>query len=766
MKFLVFDQNAISTYVSISTFQSVEYMQGSRLIQHVQGKLDSEVFENTVVEYTKDGIIFWGPRTEEQIKKGPKKGYKIFCIDLTTCELLSEQNSNVILTVLQKSFRTVLKIWNSQPFTSSERIHGTKSIVFPFVYPDRRRIVIERSNIARIEKRGIDFPLLAYKYSAEDPPQGEEAVDVKILKLAGEIYVSKYPELQRKLGESLSSRVVVKETHALGHISTTKTVGRDDFIFWNYDQQYNSLTKTQKYVVDYDDLNSPLRIDGAAGTGKTISLIMRAYKLLSDYQKTNRPFKIIFFAHSESTSKRNKEMFELYPDGQMFLQEDSLQSIYFTTLLKYCAEFSKIPLDVLIDKDAGDAKSYQLMLIEKVLERAQKNHKIRTYTPLISPELKVAFDLDKTAKNVLCSMLQHEFSVQIKGRTDETIDTYYDIPPIPNGLPCGEKKDKELIFSLFCDYQEELQSIGSYDVDDVIMEALSHLNAPVWRRERSLQGYDYIFVDEMHLFNINEQSTFHYLTKNLLQRNVPICFALDYSQAIGDRGDVHADYIENAFGETVSQKYCTVFRNAPQIAEFCAAIAASGTLMFQENFSNPYIEVQSSFTQEEELKSSIPILHMYNDDDEMLKSLKEHIGCIMKDLQCKPSEIALISFENAWQNENGKRKIEKVLDKPLSLLDFTQEVSVKDYVLASPYVISGLEFKAVILLGVDEGRLPQTMGTSDISQHFIKYSAYNLLYLSASRAKYRLVILGNKIRGRSSCLDHSIETKRLEVIEH
>ena len=47
----------------------------------------------------------------------------------------------------------------------------------------------------------------------------------------------------------------------------------------------------------------------------------------------------------------------------------------------------------------------------------------------------------------------------------------------------------------------------------------------------------------MHLFNFNEQNVFHYLTKSNVQ-NIPICFALDYNQAIGDYGDKQDDYIE------------------------------------------------------------------------------------------------------------------------------------------------------------------------------------------------------------------------------
>ena len=84
---------------------------------------------------------------------------------------------------------------------------------------------------------------------------------------------------------------------------------------------------------------------------------------------------------------------------------------------------------------------------------------------------------------------------------------------------------------------------------------------------------------------------------------------------------------------------------------------------------------------------------------------------------------------------------------------------------ASPYAINGLEFHAVVLLGVDEGRLPQTTGTGDISQHFLKYSAYNMLYLS-SRAKYRVTIMGSELKGESSCLEHAIKAETIHVKRH
>ena len=765
IKYLLFDKAAIDILVSTRTFQSIEYTNGMRLVEHALGKLSSEILEDINIHYCPDGIIFSGKwaesDSEEQENSGLKKS-KIFCIDLTTCNILSEKDRpSDLFTVLQKSFRVCLKIWNRLPFGFSERIHESKSIVFPFAITDKRRIVIERSNyLPRLEKRGIVSPLLAYKYNAEEPRPGVEIADTSILRKAGEAYVEVVHMLQIELKANDASTTPV-DSSIFNQITATKSVDRDDFMYWDFKRQYDNLTETQKYIVDVEATDSPLRIDGPAGTGKTISMILRAYKILKQYKENGKPIKIAFFSHSESTCERNQYVFGLYEESSYFLNEKSPQNITFTTLLSYCCDYTGIQKDMLIEKDADEAKTYQLYLVEEILQKAKESHRIRTLRPLMSKGLQEIFDDGKTPTAIQCALLQHEFSIQIKGRTDCTFDSYCDLESITNGLPCKNKKDKESVFLLFNDYQNFLKSMGNFDVDDVIIEAMSRLNAPIWRRERLDRGFDYLFVDEMHLFNINEQSIFHYLTKNLDPRQVPICFALDYSQAIGDRGNIDLDYIEKNFGDNAERKnYQTVFRNSPQIADFCAALASSGTLMFQESFSNPYNGVQNNFVEAEESNCELPKLRMYPNDEKMVDSLGNHILEISRKLQCQLGDIAVISFNN-MANEDGAEELSAKTGKAFSLLK-KRNNNMKSIVLASPYEINGLEFKEVILLGVDEGRVPQTAGVSDISQHFIKYSAYNILYLASSRAKYQLIILGSKLNGCSSCLDQAIETGRID----
>lgn len=763
MKYLLFDQNAISVYVCEIGLQSVEYQEGLRFIEHIRGVLSSENFYNTRIEYTKDGILFVGPKNTDPLESDANS--HVICFDLTTCKLLEEEANNArVLTVMQKAFRLALKIWKRNPFSASERINGTKSILFPFSIGDRHRLVIERSNsISRLGARGIEFPLLAYKYNAEEPGQMIEVAGESILRLAGETYAEQRHIIRSLLEKDTTSESDTHE-YSLEVVETELIERRDDFIYWNYDQQLKLLTEPQRRIVEFDDVNVPIRVDGAAGTGKTVALIMRAYRLLLLYRRENREFHIIFFAHSESTSQRNKQVFSSYTDSEYFLQENSKQSIQFITLLSYCRNIAKIDETSIVETNASEAKDYQLMIIDDIVKRARERNLIRTYWSLISAELKSLFDESKTNPSVLVNMLQHEFSVQIKGRTDCSIENYLELESIPNGIPCSTNSDKELVFALFAEYQRELQSQGTFDIDDVTIEAISHLNAPIWRRRRLTNGFDYIMVDEMHLFNLNEQSVFHFLSKDASKKEIPLCFAIDYSQSIGDLGDTSNDYISSGkFGTVNEHSLGTLFRNSPMIAEFCASIAASGTLMFGASFKNPYRGIQSQFTQSDEKKMMAPILNMYTNDNAMIADLKNQLSALMKTLQCKQKDIAIVTFDNRWITNEGIHMIESVTQLAFQRLSNERQLQSNEFIITTPYDINGLEFKAVVMLGADEGRVPQTSGTSDISRHFIMYSAYNLIYLTASRAKYGLIIMGSELNGISSCLEHSISAKTISV---
>lgn len=759
MEYLLFEKSAVERFASKTGFQSVEFELGKNFVDIILQNKSVDRIDNVIVKKDK-GLLFVGKNIE--------KTFLVF--DLKQCGLLEkETEADVILLILQKAFRTALRIWSKQPFSSSERVYNTKSIVFPFIYKDRRRFVIERSpDCPRLKKRGIEKPLLVYKYSSDEAPKGEEIANCDVLRNAGETYLSQYSAFQNAQRE----RVQTSEEQTASPLtieSAHQLVSDGGFFYLNYEKQLERLTRTQKSVVESSNIESPIRIDGPAGTGKTASLVLRAYRLLEKAYESGREFKIVFFAHSNSTKEEIERAFSIFENSSRYLKVDAAQSIKFTTLFDYCIETIGMNMSQVIEHDATQAKQTQRMLIEEALTN-EYNKRFKTYKPLLSEELKNVFDSEKTVKGILISMLQHEFSVQIKGRTNGTIEEYLALPSIKNALPTMNNKDKEFVFGIYLEYQNMLRDSAVYDNDDITIQALSQWNAPIWRRERLEQGYDYIFVDEMHLFNINEQYTFHYLTKSTNQKIIPICFALDHSQAIGDRGDIARDYFEKNYDNVESNSYKTVFRSSQQITDFCASISASGALMFQNDYKNPYTLPLSGFTENEDKLSRTPSLFMYENDELMIDSIKKHIDDTKKELQCKNYDIGIISFVPELLEDDNVKNLSEQFEKDITVLrdNYTSTLNRnfkgKDaIVLADPESVNGLEFKCVILIGVDEGRVPQTIGVEDVSLNYIRYVAFNQLYLTSSRAKYRLIVLGNSLHGTSSCLQYAIENGQIEV---
>ena len=183
MKYLLFDMSAVEKIVEKRELQSREFPLGSEFLDCILQKGTLPQIDGIFVKIIKEkGIIMSGGRFDGNI----------IVYDLQQSGLLEkEKNPDDLLLIFQKTLRTAIKIWNKYPFSSAERVHETKSIVFPFVYSDRRRVVIERSAlVSRLEKRGIKWALLAYKYGREDAPK-YEFLRVKIILKVCRSYIRK-----------------------------------------------------------------------------------------------------------------------------------------------------------------------------------------------------------------------------------------------------------------------------------------------------------------------------------------------------------------------------------------------------------------------------------------------------------------------------------------------------------------------------------------------------------------------------------------------
>lgn len=77
--------------------------------------------------------------------------------------------------------------------------------------------------------------------------------------------------------------------------------------------------------------------------------------------------------------------------------------------------------------------------------------------------------------------------------------------------------------------------------------------------------------------------------------------------------------------------------------------------------------------------------------------------------------------------------------------------------------VGGLEFNTVVVVGVDNGRMPlEVKAKNNASTNFASYSAHNRLYVASSRARFALEFLGVRSRGPSELLSAGFRTKLIE----
>jgi hypothetical protein len=342
------------------------------------------------------------------------------------------------------------------------------------------------------------------------------------------------------------------------------------------------------------------------------------------------------------------------------------------------------------------------------------------------------------------------------------------VQPLRYGLPISSSADKGFIFAVFRTYQHKLGAVGQFDTDDVVLTTIGQLDTPIWRRRRAREGYDALFIDETHLFNINELHLFHFFSKR--EGPFPIIYSVDRSQAVGDRGwttnDIASSLTESSSGEEARVR--TIFRSSTDIVNLAFAIVSSGATLFT-NFDNPIDVAASAFTDSDEKLASAPLYLTVPNEHALVEAAFQRAEHLQRELGCKRSEILIVTLDESLLTQLQQFAAER--NKPHLLLKKRGDAQAVEgagksaqLILAHADYVGGLEFFAVILVGIDAGRVPPTQGNgNESSKNYLSYAAHNRLYVAVTRARYRVEFLGEKARGPSRILEPAIAAGVLSI---
>ena len=755
MRFIAVERTAAEEMISDRTLQSQDYESGLTLGKVLLSRIPDALLNPKIQVVASQQGIFFLSAIEESAD------FVIF--DLETSGLFS--NATPIpesIFYFQKVLRFAIKVWSNLRVSQSERmLSNSKAVLFP--YPKSQhsafRIVIDLApDITRQAKRPTEGrSILVYRSGFDEGGGPSEEAGVTNFRHFLEARRSIRRENKPKAGGPEPLKIKSLQITSLDAQKPEHYSG----LFQGYERWIALLTHAQKSFV-LSSLHAPHRIEGPAGTGKTISLILKAIAALHRAEEQNQPFKALLVTHSEATRRTIQQVIEAN-DPWGFLQRGSrmsLQALKLSTLHQLCGELlnREISDSEFLDRDAMESKQLQILYISEALASAMKDD-YPTHRKFLSTQFNEL--LEGTESWVLAEMFQHEISIVIKGRADEQLENYRKLPPLKYGLPASTASDRGFVWRVFQRYQQQLQTSAQFDTDDIILTTIGQLATPVWRRRREKEGYDGIFIDETHLFNINELSLFHHLTRS--NAVYPIAYSVDRSQAVGDRGWTNELFDEvlspnpEPRQESVRTEVHSIFRCSPDIVDLAFSVTSSGATLFT-NFDDPLKLASSILTGEEERKCSPPLLVTCPTDDQMIENAFKRADRLAEEMGTSRSNVALVAFTTDLFSKAAEYS--ELHNKPVELLKQRGDIEVVHraeksgrFVLSVPEYIGGLEFDGVILIGVDDGRVPptKTLDSTD-SSNFLAYSSHNRLYVAITRARYRLEIMTVKERGPSSLL--------------
>jgi superfamily I DNA/RNA helicase len=762
--YILIDESAIRECVEGQIYQSTLFDSGLALARALTGCKDVDAISPRLsIRWDKDTLYLLRSRTKE--------GYLLMngeVLENTPQPSGKKDEFGDALHVFQRICRFALKRWNNMSLSGpSEQWLPDKAVGVVFPFPKSKstgfRVSIATGPpVDRVETRHGSRTLFAY---AAGITETQISTDLE--------------RDYRKAFERLSHIRQGVEAHLTKISEIPSDPGYHPLILRNaptgpipyqsYDQWLARLTTEQlNFVTSASQL--PQRVEGPAGTGKTLCLMLRAHFMCQAAETANEACRVLFIAHSEAT--RNAiEILLAAVCGEKYLASDrnSPQSIEVHTLQEWCGRFigeRELGRAQYLDQDAMQAKALRKEFLKEIVLE------VRTQSPqafkYLSDECRDFFGNENA--DYIAELLQHEIGVMIKGRAAEVLESYLALPRVRYGLPVGTDNDKSFVFGIYKRYQKILKEYNSFDTDDIVLSAIGSLDTPIWRRRRPDEGWDAVVVDETHLFNMNELSIFHMLTRRT--DNPRIIFSIDRSQAPGERGITTEMVRETLSPNTETDSNATtklIFRCSSEIATLAEAVTAAGASLFT-TFENPLVDYKTLATSKEEAESSVPIYWECENDSDIVAFVNERHILLRRELRCPASEILIVGTTSELIDRlreeisaSGQRCVEILRRGDLEVVQREKGDTV---FLSHPDYVGGLEFRAVLVAGVDDGRVPPVEGAVKMeAKHFLQFRSCNQLYVTITRARTRVEIFMSRERGKSPLLEHALSTSAL-MLQH
>lgn len=531
---------------------------------------------------------------------------------------------------------------------------------------------------------------------------------------------------------------------------------------WSYDRWLEAVNDEQRAFIEAPTDKS-IRLRGPAGSGKTLALTLKAVREVLRARDAGEKVRVLVVTHSWALTAQITDSIDAM--GLGFLDElDAFPLLAIAQAISpaYVRDATGFHL---IGEDSFSGKQAQLDQILELLDEFIAGDWV-TYRAGVSNALSIRFDSPvEEDRMALAWDLLVEFGSVIgaaaifPGAGSEL--RYMQLQRASWMLPLN-RADLHMIFTLYCNYMTNLDARSLMTSDQVLADFLSHLETHAWNRLRKTEGYDFIFVDEFHLFSPLERHVLHYLTRDpaIYPR---IFMALDPRQSpseafIGIAADKTwsptSASMDDDLGEVANFELKTVHRFTPQILELIKHI----------HYEYPVFSLDQQwdidFTAVDSSQSDGPVPRLVSsasrsaEETDVYRAVQQlyvhgRIALAIVDIRQWPrfSELASRIGQSARYHVSpiaGRSDIEGLGYRRRGLV-----VGPAEY-------LAGLQFETVLVAG-----MPDLHAAMPV---FEKTRLLSLLYLGISRAQREVRVFVNEDDGGApEVLLHAVANGRMEA---
>ncbi|WP_285138522.1 UvrD-helicase domain-containing protein [Microbacterium sp. lyk4-40-TSB-66] len=528
-----------------------------------------------------------------------------------------------------------------------------------------------------------------------------------------------------------------------------KTVGHDDQSFAGW---LGAASDEQRLFIE-STVDRSVRLMGPAGSGKTLALTLKAVREVLAGRERNDSPRILFVTHSWSLAAQISDNVEALGLG-------AVDEIEILPLLEVAQKIlpsqnaSKLSLTVLGD-DSLSGKQAQLTQILEVMDEFRESELI-TYARGLSASLllRLQSETDDMRAGLAWDLLI-EFGSVIGAAGifpgAGSLARYRGTPRSPWMLDLGTERDFEVVFRLYERYMSSLDERGLMTSDQVLGDFLGYLISHQWNKLRRTEAYDFVFVDELHLFSPLESRVLHFLTSDpsVYPR---ILMAMDPRQSasemiIGPTADATRTdgptQLDVDLGDIEDFRLTSVHRFTPQILELVKHIHHEfPTFGLGKDWSVDLSSVEST-------KESGPLPRLTRSG-----SREGEAGDIVRavhDLYAKGRMAMAVVDPRQWARYSAiASEVGKASKFSVTSVTGRSDIDGVGYrrhglVVAPAEFLAGLQFDSVLVVGI-----PDVKDGAAATHESVRL--LSLLYLAVSRAEREVRFFVNRDDGPESAV--------------